>query len=100
MRATGMTNRTLYGREDSPMFIKGTDHYLQATKEGAVVQALKFAAESDRLHRRNEEWRGHRLIVRAIRGGVITLWRLLSHPAWALGIVILAIVLGMNLFSE
>lgn len=100
MRATGTTNRTLYEREYSPMFIKGSDHYLQATKEGAIVQALKSAAESDRLHHRNEESRGRRLNARAIWGGVITLWRLLSHPAWALGIVVLAIVLGMNLFSE
>jgi hypothetical protein len=34
------------------MFIKGTDHYLQATKEGAVVQALKFAAEGVKVRGR------------------------------------------------
>ena len=76
------------------------DRYLQATKEGAVVQALQLAAESDRIRNKDEKLLGHRLNARSWWGVVATLWRFSPRTAWALKIGALVIVMGMLLFSN
>ena len=82
------------------MFIKGTDQYLQATKEGAFVQALQQAAKSDRLSRERVKPRGDRLDARAVRVVAIALWHLLSRPLWIVGMVFLAVALGRIFWTE
>ena len=81
------------------MFTKEMDQYFQATKAGALAQAVDHATKSDRLSRRNIRRRNQKLNPRAIWACIVAVWHLMSRPAWALGVIVLAIVLDLVLFS-
>lgn len=78
------------------MSIKGLGLYVEATRAGAIVQALDQAAKSDRQFR--EPVKGHpREIERLSNVGQ---WKLRSGPVWALGVIVLTIVIELVVFSD
>ncbi len=77
------------------MSIKGLRLHFEATKAGAFMQAVDQAAKSDRQNRkpikRQQQLKSF---------GDVGLWKLLSGPAWALGVIALTVVIELVVFSD
>lgn len=78
------------------MSIKGLGLYFEATKAGAFAQAVDQAAKSDRQSRKPVRRQQPKLR----RFGDVGLWKLLSDPAWALGAIVLTLVIELIVFSD
>jgi hypothetical protein len=78
------------------MSIKGLGLYFEATRAGAIVQALDQAAKSDRQFHEPVK-RQSRQIERLSNVGQ---WKLRSGPVWALGLIVLTIVIELVVFSD
>jgi hypothetical protein len=78
------------------MSIKGLGTFSEATKAGAFAQAVDQAAKSDRQSRKPVRKQQPKLG----RFGDVGLWKLLSGPAWVLGVIGLSIVIELVVFSD
>ncbi len=82
------------------MSTEGMGQYLQATKASAFAQAIELATKSDRLARQDVRSRNRMLVARASPVHVVALWRPLLRLAWTVGVILVAIALGLDLFSD
>ena len=72
--------------------------YLQATKAGALTQAMARAAESDRLANEINRSKDQGGKASTRRTNLIAFCRLLAWPTWAYGMMFLAIALVLYFF--